>query len=83
MVDSKENYKFDLGVKGLNWVIKIMSEKAELLKITKKKCQNHSDFTSWNLSQSLSLAMLWSIPDKQSEELKWNLLQNGTKKMNF
>ena len=79
MVDNKENYKFDLGVKGLNSVIKIMSEKAELLNIG----QNHSDFTSWNLSQSLSLAMLWSIPDKQSEELKWNLLQNGTKKMNF
>ena len=79
MVDSKENYKFDLGVKGLNSAIKIMSEKAELLKIG----QNHSAFTSWNLSQSLSLAMLWSIPDKQSEELKWNLLQNGTKKMNF
>ena len=29
MVDSKENYKFDLGVKGLNSVIKIMSEKAK------------------------------------------------------
>ena len=54
MVDNKENYKFDLGVKGLNSVIKIMSEKAELLNIG----QNHSDFTSWNLSQSLSLAML-------------------------
>ena len=54
MVDSKENYKFDLGVKGLNSAIKIMSEKAELLKIG----QNHSAFTSWNLSQSLSLAML-------------------------
>ena len=79
MVDNKENYKFDLGVKGFNSVIKITSEKAELLKIG----QNHSDFTSWNSSQSLSLAMLWSIPDKQSEELKWNLLQNGTKKMNF
>ena len=55
MVDNKENYKFDLGVKGFNSVIKIItSEKAELLKIG----QNHSDFTSWNLSQSLSLAML-------------------------
>ena len=51
MVDSKENYKFDLGVKGLNSVIKIMSEKAELLKIG----QNHSDFTSWNFVFSYAL----------------------------
>ena len=45
MVDSKENYKFDMGLQGLNSVIKIMAEKAGLLKIG----QNHSDFTSCKL----------------------------------
>ena len=63
MVDIKGNYKFDLGVKGLNSVIKIMAEKAGLLKIG----QNHFDFTNqpiYNLKclhlcfdQSLKIAM--------------------------
>ena len=45
MVDSKENYKFDLEGKGLNSVIKIMSEKVGLLKIG----QNHFDFITCKL----------------------------------
>ena len=51
MVDIKGNYKFDLGVKGLNSVIKIMAEKAGLLKIG----QNHFDFTTCKLITILNV----------------------------
>ena len=49
MVDIKGNYKFDLGVKGLDSVSKIIAEKAGLLKIG----QNHSDFTTCKLIYNL------------------------------
>ena len=66
MVDSKENYKFDLEGKGLNSVIKIMSEKAGLLKVG----QNHFDLTTCKLITIYALINPWQL---QSEELKWNL----------
>ena len=70
MVDSKENYKFDLEGKGLNSVIKIMSEKAGLLKIG----QNHFDFTTCKLITIFVLIYALINPlQLQSEELKWNL----------
>ena len=70
MVDSKENYKFDLEGKGLNSVIKIMSEKAGLLKIG----QNHFDFTTCKLITIFVLIYALNNPwQLQSEELKWNL----------
>ena len=77
MVDIKGNKKFDLGVKGLNSVIKIMAGKAGLLKIG----QNHSDFTTCKLITIFVFIYALINPWKlQSEELKWNLLQYGTKK---
>ena len=77
MVDIKRNKKFDLGVKGLNSVIKIMEGKAGLLKIG----QNHSDFTTCKLITIFVFIYALINPWKlQSEELNWNLLQYGTKK---
>ena len=70
MVDSKENYKFDLEGKGLNSVIKIMSEKVGLLKIG----QNHFDFTTCKLITIFVLIYALINPwQLQSEKLKWNL----------
>ena len=51
MVDIKGYYKFDLGFKVLNSVIKIMAEKAGILKIG----QNHFDFTTCKLITILNI----------------------------
>ena len=60
--------------------MKIMSEKAGFYENWWKSLWFHLMQTDHNLCQIFALINFWH---SQSEELKWNNLQNGTKYLNF
>ena len=60
--------------------MKIMSEKAGFYENWWKSLLFHLMQTDHNLYQTFALINSWH---SQSEELKWNHLQNGTKDLNF